>query len=131
ALTIKNTEEENKLVLRSLLVHKENQRYRFSFAPDGLELQGKPWAVNEKNFIEFGPNYFYVDQLLLKHETQSISAQSDSSTLRIKFNEFNLHTVAQIAEQEDSLVQGILDGEISLKDYFTQPAFTSDLKLKN
>src|SRR6185437_7033700 len=98
---------------------------------DGLMLQNNQGVVNAANYIEFGTKYLYVNKMDLRYQTQSISAQSDSNHLGIHFKQFHLHTLAQIAEQDDSMVQGILDGEIRIKDIFSKAAFTSDMKLQH
>ncbi|MDF2456982.1 MAG: hypothetical protein K0R51_2975 [Cytophagaceae bacterium] len=130
-LTVMDTEKIEKLILHSQLAKHNESYYRFRILKDGLTLQGNAWDVNPKNYIEFGKKHLYVDQMRWSYQTQSISAQSDSSHLGIRFKQFNLHTLAQVAEQDDSLVQGILDGDIKLKDLFNKPGFTSDLKLTN
>ncbi|MBC7485662.1 MAG: translocation/assembly module TamB [Cytophagaceae bacterium] len=130
-LTIKDAEQMEKLVLHSQLARYNDLYYRFRILKDGLTLQGNAWEVNVKNYIEFGKKHLYVNQMHWSFQTQSISAQSDSMHLGIRFKEFNLHTIAQVAEQDDSLVQGILNGDIKLKDLYHKPAFTSDLKLTN
>jgi hypothetical protein len=130
-LTIKDTEKMEKLVLHSQLAKHNDLYYRFRILKDGLTLQGNAWDVNTKNYIEFGKKHLYVNQMHWTYQTQSISAQSDTTHLSIRFKQFDLHTIAQVAEQDDSLVQGILDGDIKLKDLFNKPGFTSDLKLTN
>ncbi len=130
-LTIKDTDKMDKLVLHSQLAKHSDLYYRFRILKDGLTLQGNAWEVNPKNYIEFGRKHLYVDQMHWNYQTQSISAQSDTTHLSIRFKQFDLHTIAQVAEQDDSLVQGILDGYIRLKDLYNKPAFTSDLKLTN
>lgn len=130
-LTVKDTEKMEKLVLHSLFSKHSDQYYRFRILKDGLTLQGNAWEVNPKNYIEFGEKHLFVNQMQWTYQNQSISAQSDSTHLGIRFKQFNLHTLAQVAEQDDSLVQGILDGDIRIKDLFDKAAFTSDLKLTN
>ncbi|MDB5255375.1 MAG: hypothetical protein JWM14_70 [Chitinophagaceae bacterium] len=130
-LKIKDTDKMEKLVLHSQLAKHNDLYYRFRILKDGLTLQGNAWEVNPKNYIEFGKKHLYVDQMHWSYQTQSISAQSDTTHLAIRFKQFDLHTIAQVAEQDDSLVQGILDGDIRLKDLFNKAAFTSDLKLTN
>jgi len=130
-LTIKDAEKIEKLVLHSQFAKHNDLYYRFRILKDGLTLQGNAWEVNPKNYIEFGKKHLYVNQMQWNYQTQSISAQSDSTHLGIRFKEFNLHTLAQVAEQDDSLVQGILNGDIKIKDLFNKAAFTSDLKLTN
>ena len=128
-LTIKDTKKTDKLILHSQLSKHNELYYRFRILKDGLTLQGNAWDVNPKNYIEFGKEHLYVNQMHWTYQTQSISAQSDSNHLGIRFKQFDLHTLAQVAEQDDSLVQGILDGDIRLKDLYNKPGFTSDLKL--
>ncbi|MDB5272497.1 MAG: hypothetical protein JWO58_864, partial [Chitinophagaceae bacterium] len=130
-LNVKTKDKMEKIVLYSQFSKHSEEHYRFKIFENGLMLQNNQWVVNAANYIEFGTKYLYVNKMDLSYETQSISVQSDSNHLGVRFKEFNLHTLAQIAEQDDSLIQGILDGDIRIKDIFSKPAFTSDLKLQH
>ncbi|MBC7451805.1 MAG: translocation/assembly module TamB, partial [Cytophagales bacterium] len=132
-LQIKNTKDEEKLMLHTNLVLNNKGHYRFTILPDGLTLQGKKWDVSDKNSIEFAKQYVFADQFKLTQGTQSLSLQSSEggNDMALRFSAFDLHTFSQIAEQDTLLVQGMLDGDVSLKDFLHNPAFTSELKIQH
>ena len=133
-LKIKNEEGADKIVLNSTITKASNNHYRFSISKNGLTLQENKWDVSDKNYIEIASNYIFADQFKLSNGAQFLHLQSsnDGKDMALKFNEFNLHTLSQIIEAKDSLlVQGVLDGNIELKNVHENPAFTSKLNIKN
>lgn len=133
-VTIKDIEEKNKIALNSIITRASQGHYRFSIRKDGLTLQEDKWAVSEKNYIEIASHYIFADQFNLSHEKQFIKLQSadGGNDMDLQFSAFDLHTLSQIVEDADTLlVQGILDGEVNLKNIHQNPAFTSKLAIKN
>ncbi len=133
-VTIKDTEEQNKIKLNSILTRASQDHYRFSIVKDGLNLQEDKWTVTENNYIEIASNYIFADHFNLSHDKQFIKLQSaaEGNDMNLQFSAFDLHTLSQIVEDKDTLlVQGILDGEINLKNIHQNPAFTSKLNIQN
>jgi len=133
-LKIKNEKSENKIQLNSFVTRTSKDHYRFSILKNGLILQEKQWNVSDKNYIEVASHYFFADQFKLSNGNQFIQLQSsnEGNDMELTFNEFNLHTLSQIIEDKDTLlVQGILDGNIELKNFQENPAFTSKLNIKD
>lgn len=133
-LNIKNEKSEDKIQLNSFVTLASKDHYRFSILKNGLILQEKQWNVSDKNYIEIASHYFFADQFKLSNGNQFIQLQSSNKgdDMELKFNEFNLHTLSQIIEDQDTLlVQGILDGTVELKNFQQNPAFTSKLNIKD
>ena len=133
-VTIKDVEQRNKIKLNSIVTHASKDHYRFSIVKDGLMLQEDKWAVTENNYIEIASNYIFADHFNLSHEKQFIKLQSaaEGNDMNLQFSAFDLHTLSQIVEDTDTLlVQGILNGEVNLKNIHQNPAFTSKLDIQN
>ncbi len=132
-LSIKNTDGKDKIKLNSILTITSGNRYRFSILKDGLALQEEKWTVAEKNYIEVGQKYIFAEHFNLSHNTQFIKLQSaaEGNDIDIQFKAFDLHTLSQIIEDDTLLVQGILDGEVNFKHIQQNPAFTSQLNIKD
>ena len=75
----------------------------------------------------------FADHFKLSQDGQYIQLQSfeEGKNLDLSFSAFNLHTLSQIIEDDTMLVQGILDGNINLKNIHEHPAFTSNLSIKD
>ncbi|MGN6645070.1 MAG: translocation/assembly module TamB domain-containing protein [Cytophaga sp.] len=132
-LTIKNTDGKDKIKLNSILTITSGNHYRFSILKDGLSLQEEKWTVADKNYIEIGHKYIFAEHFDLSHNTQFIKLQSaaEGNDIDLQFKAFNLHTLSQIIEDDTLLVQGILDGEVNFKHIRQNPAFTSQLNIKD
>jgi hypothetical protein len=132
-LQIKNKKMEEKVLLRTYVTKASKDHYRFSIFKNGLSFQGKGWTVYPKNYIEFGPKYLFADQFKFTHNEQSIHLQSsaEGEDMALSFTYFNLHILSQIFEDDNLLVKGRLDGDVKLKNFLHNPAFTSELKVQD
>lgn len=132
-LKIQNEENKDKIELHSILTLNSKDHYRFSILKDGLILQDQNWNVSDKNYIELASNYIFADHFKLTSGTQSVQLQSsnEGKDMQLTFSAFDLHTLSQIIEDDTSLVQGILDGNIDLKNFHKNPAFTSKLNIQD
>jgi len=97
----------------------------------GLSLSDRDWEVDKDNFIEFGPNYLFVNRFGLRRKNQSLLAQTspgkDGNDLTVKIEQFHLQTLSRLVERKDSLFKGTVNGEAKLMNYQKQLAFTSDI----
>lgn len=132
-LSIKNVNGKDKIKLNSILTITSGNHYRFSILKDGLALQEEKWTVADNNYIEVGQKYIFAEHFDLSHNTQFIKLQSaaEGNDIDLQFKAFDLHTLSQIIEDDTLLVQGILDGEVNFKHIHQNPAFTSQLDIKD
>jgi hypothetical protein len=133
SLNVKDTDGNEKINLNAFLTHVPTDHYRFSILKNGLSLQSKQWIVADKNYIEFAKNYIFAEQFNLTNNSQAISLQStnDGNDMNLNFHNFNFHTLSQIIEDDSTLIQGVLNGDVELKNIQNNPAFTSDLEIRN
>ncbi len=108
--------------------------YELRFDPE-LVLNKKRWVMNQSNYLLWGTREFNAHQIVLSEGNQEISLSSEDSSghspLKIKFKDFDISTFSQIIENDRTLVTGVLEGEVIIKDQNKRAAFTSDISLKD
>ncbi|HTF82565.1 MAG TPA: translocation/assembly module TamB domain-containing protein, partial [Cytophagales bacterium] len=122
----------DQLSLQSILT-KAGDHFRFKLLPQGLKIKKEEWVVNESNLMEFGSKYLKVDQFKISNNGQSIALQSsqDLKDLKVAIDHFELRTLSQIIEKNDSVLRGTLNGQVDLQDFQKDLHFTSNLMLTN
>ena len=111
----------------------ENRGFRFIFNPDSILLNYQRWLLPADQFIHYDSAGLLVRNLKFSSETQALSLNSTGETtnspLDIRFSNFKIKTITQFAEQDSLLLDGTINGSAEIKDLFTKPLFTSDLKI--
>lgn len=101
---------------------------------DELILNKKSWNANPKGFIQFDSDAITATQFGVNQSNQKIEINSTNSTknspLNINIQNFDIKTLTTFL-QDTTLANGLIDGNIILKNYLTEPEFTGDLSVKN
>ncbi|HEX3767027.1 MAG TPA: translocation/assembly module TamB domain-containing protein, partial [Puia sp.] len=131
-LQLKDKKAKNKYVLSGAL-SQANNGLKFVFNPDSLMLNYQPWQIPQDNFIYYDSSGVIVRNFKLGHQNESIVINSDGETTKspfdIEFANFKIKTITQFAEQDSLLADGTINGKAEVKNIFTKPLFTSDLKI--
>jgi translocation and assembly module TamB len=110
-----------------------NNGIKFIFNPDSLLLNYEPWKIPADNFVRYDSSGMIIRNLHLAHHTESLAINSQGETakspLDLVFSNFKIRTITQFAEQDSLLVDGSINGKAEIKDLFTKPLFTSDIKI--
>ncbi|MFT3903710.1 MAG: translocation/assembly module TamB domain-containing protein [Niabella sp.] len=105
----------------------------FSLDPQKLLLNYDKWQVSPNNLIQYGKEGIYVRDFRISNSGQSLAVNSTSdkpqSPISFKFNDFSLETLTRYAEQDTSLVGGILNGTALVSDVTENPKFETDLTI--
>jgi len=103
--------------------------------PDSLLLNHTAWTVSPGNFIHYDSSGVVAHDLRISHQGQSMEinsvSQDPASPIDITFNGFHLGTLTSAAGQDSLLVDGVLNGKVSVEHVTTNPTFTSDLVIKD
>jgi len=109
--------------------------YRFNLAPDSLMFDYENWAVGNGNFIESTNQGILVNNFTISRGNQLLSANSTSgvpnSPIDLTFSDFEISTITHIADQEQLLMGGTINGGAVLSNFNTDPVFTSDLTINH
>jgi translocation and assembly module TamB len=131
-LQSKDKKAKNKYVLSGAL-SQVNNGLKFVFNPDSLLLNYQPWLVPADNFILYDSSGLIVRNFKLSRQGESITINTNGETakspLDLSFTDFKIKTISQFAEQDSLLVDGTINGKAEVKNLFTKPLFTSDLKI--
>ncbi len=110
-----------------------NHGIRYIFNPDSLLLDYQRWQLPADNFVQYDSAGLIVRNLKFNHLTESFGLNTQGETalspLEISFSNFKIKTLTQFAEQDSLLLDGNINGKAEIKDLFTKPLFTSDIKI--
>jgi hypothetical protein len=104
--------------------------------PEGLKLNYDNWTIAENNLLRFGSDgSLYADNFELSREGSKILLQSSSdrpnAPLQVFFTDFQLKTLTNMVRKDEILADGVLNGNVLLKDLTGRMVFTSDLRIKD
>src|SRR5690606_3217372 len=109
--------------------------FEFSLNPDGLILNYDAWRVSAENAIQFGGKGIEARNFVLSNNQQQLSIQTSppgaNNPLAVKFSDFKIETLTQIAAQDSLLAGGTINGDVLVRNLDSSPVFTSDLNIQN
>ncbi|MFD3003116.1 translocation/assembly module TamB domain-containing protein [Pontibacter toksunensis] len=115
-------------------LNSEGQGYRFSFNPDQLVVNGDDWDVPQDNYLQFGTDFIYANNVVLQHNNQAIALNSSgpvgpTAPLNIGFDNVDIgYIMSTFQDPQDSLIAGTINGEATLNNIMSGTlSFTSDL----
>ncbi|MDH3246658.1 MAG: translocation/assembly module TamB, partial [Saprospiraceae bacterium] len=103
---------------------------------DSLRAGGYLWSLDKANQILYRPGYILVDHLSLQHLEQKISVQSGGTKtkpepLTVKFDDFELRALTDLAGLGGGNFSGRISGSFDLLDLFQDPWYRADLQVDN
>jgi len=133
-IDLKDAKDKNRYYLSARLSQVDSG-YSLMFVPDSLILNYDKWEIPVNNSIRFVRPGIVVQNFKLSNGQQSLLVQSVSpeptAPLNIKFDQFRIRTLTSFAEQDSLLADGLLNGDIQVKNMTTKAVFTSDLKIQD
>lgn len=111
------------------------QGYRFVFNPDQLVINYDKWTVPADNYLQFDTNLLYANNIKLQRDNSfillnSIGPVSPAAPLQAQFSNFDIGYLMQSFEQQDSLVDGTINGVATVENLMAgNLAFTSDINV--
>ncbi|MCF8368673.1 MAG: translocation/assembly module TamB [Bacteroidales bacterium] len=109
----------------------------FKFQMDSAKIyfSDSLWTINPENAIWVDSNNVRIDNLRLSSNKQEIFANGKVSenitdTLLIGFSKFDLSNFDVLLQNLDIDLDGIIDGQMSIIDYYHSPFFLADLKIE-
>lgn len=93
--------------------------FRLHFNPDNFFVMNKQWSINPEHYIAFGNQGFLVHNLQMQHEEELLSIHSVNEKfnddISIQLQQFSLYEISRIIDNENTLIGGMLNGDILLK----------------
>jgi translocation and assembly module TamB len=134
-LLIKGKTGKDKYRVGGIFAQEPNNIYAVSLRPDSLMLNYDAWSISPDNLIRFGSTLVNARNFDLSQNNQhliinSLGAAADSP-LQVAFNNFKIATLSAFVQSDSLLVDGLLNGNVQVRDILKQPNFTTDLTLNN
>jgi hypothetical protein len=133
-LRLQDNKEKSRYVVSAGLT-RETPGFRLVLNPDSLLLNYQKWLLPADNFIHYDSAGLIVHNMKLENQSESVFVNSPGETsqspLDIRFTHFKIKTITQFAEQDSLLLDGTINGKAEIKNLFTEPLFTSDIKIDN
>lgn len=108
-----------------------DKNFQFSLDPNKFLLDYEKWSVSPENYIQFGASGILANQFNLSKGNQLLSINSLNATpnspLKVEFKDFRIETLTKFAEQDSSLVGGVINGTVDVKDLMATPKFEANM----
>lgn len=113
----------------------KNDSIHFKIDPSGLTLNKQPWFIPLSNEIIYSTDYLSVRDFKLNHASQQITLENKEApeaavALQLGFEDFDLATVMNLLNPNESIVKGVLNGQLEVEHVFTQPGLQADLAIE-
>jgi translocation and assembly module TamB len=109
--------------------------YKFSLGQDSVMFDYDRWSVGAGNYIQSTDAGLIVHNFTISKGNQMLSANSrttiPNSPVDLRFSNFEISTITRIADQEQLLMGGTINGTAVVSNFNTNPVFTSDLRVDN
>ncbi|MEJ7912423.1 MAG: translocation/assembly module TamB domain-containing protein, partial [Chitinophagaceae bacterium] len=106
--------------------------YALQLNADSLLLNYERWTVAANNRLVIAPESISATDFTLSKGVQQLSINSlpgASSPLNVAFKSFQLGTLTGFMKSDSILVDGTMNGSVTLTNLMKQPLFTSDLTI--
>ena len=111
-----------------------NKDFQFSLDPQKLLLDYEKWAVSPENYIQFGASGILANQFNISKNNQLLGINSLNATpnspLKVEFKDFKIETLTKFAEQDSSLVGGVINGTVDVNELMANPKFNANLTIE-
>jgi len=129
---LRDRQRKNKYVLGGIFKSIDKD-FRFSLDPNKLLLDYEKWTISPDNFIQFGQSGILANQFNLSQGPQLLSINSINNTpnspLRAEFKNFQIETLTKFAETDSTLVGGVINGMVDVKDLASNPKFEANINI--
>ncbi|MCM4167770.1 hypothetical protein KCTC52924_01426 [Arenibacter antarcticus] len=104
--------------------------------PSGLLFNKKNWEISENNKIAIAEKYVDFTDFVLQRNQQKMSLGSSLPTdkkqdLSLKFENFKLGTFTSFLNPDESLVTGVLKGDLVFEDPFGDTGMVAKMEIDN
>jgi translocation and assembly module TamB len=124
----------NKYRIGGMLTQPTTGTYAISLNQDSLLLNYEMWSVAPGNQLIIGPGQVTASNFVLQRNDQRISLNSvggEGYPLRVDFSQFRLATITAFMQSDTVMVDGLVNGQLVLKNLLQTPVFTSDLTVND
>ncbi|WP_128545603.1 translocation/assembly module TamB domain-containing protein [Larkinella soli] len=107
--------------------------YQLRFNPDGLLTNYRRWVSDSAGFLQYSEQGILANRFSLQSGEQRLTVnstvQQPNAPLDVRAENIILSDLAKIADQDTTLVGGVLNADVVLRDYMTNLSFTGNIRV--
>ncbi|HZH94600.1 MAG TPA: hypothetical protein VEY06_01895, partial [Flavisolibacter sp.] len=133
-LAVADAKEKDKYILGGVLSQPKKGTYALRLNADSLLLNYERWTAAVNNQITVSPTAITATDFTLSKGAQQLSLNTlpgAGSPLNVAFNAFQLGTLTGLLKADSILVDGTMNGSVTLTNIMKQPLFTTDLTIND
>ena len=104
-----------------------------AFLSDTLMMDYNKWAVDNSNYIRYDSTGIIIHHFNINNSGQSLSINSTKENMaapvEVVLKNFHIKTLTNLAEQDSLLMDGVINGNMLVKNVMNNPVFTADIKV--
>jgi len=131
-LNIHDIDGKDKYQLGVKLLQEKNGSIKANLS-DTLIMDYNKWAVDNTNYIQYDSTGIIVYHFNISNNGQSLGINSTSENITapidVVLKNFHIKTLTNLAEQDSLLLDGVINGNVLVKNAMTNPVFTADIKI--
>ncbi len=134
-LRIGDKEDIDRYIVQGDIRREPNHIFNLLINQDSLMLNYDAWEISKDNSVRFGKATLGASNFDLSKDDQhlrlSSNAESDKSPLNIQFEKFKLGTLTGFLQKDSLIVDGIINGNVLVKDIAKQLNINADIGIQN
>jgi len=134
-LDIDDINAKNKYHLSGLVNQPAQGTYAIQLRPDSLLLNYEKWTMPANNLLTISTTDITASNFVLQKGTQRLSLETltgvSGQPLQVQFTDFRLATITGFIKSDSLVADGVINGNITLRNLLQQPVFTSNLTIND
>lgn len=134
-LAVDDIDKKNQYYVSGLVNQPAQGTYAIHLNPDSLLLNYDKWSIGADNLITLGTNNITAKDFVLQKGSQQLSIASlpaqTPEPLQVSFKDFRIATITSFIKSDTTFADGVINGNVTLKNLMQVPEFTSDLSIAN
>ncbi len=131
-LNIKDSDGEDKYQLGARVAQEKNGAIKAGLS-DSLMMDYNDWAVDKSNYIQYDSTGIIIHNFSISNSGQSLSinskAENTTAPVDVVLKDFHIKTLANLAEQDSLQADGVINGNVMIKNLMGNPLFTSNISI--
>ena len=131
-LNIKDLDGKDKYELGAKVSQEADGGIRANLS-DTLMLDYDKWNVDNSNYIKYDSSGIIVHNFTISNKGQALSVKSESENvtapIAVNLRDFHIKTLTNLAERDSLRIDGVINGNVLVKNAMSTPVFTSDIRI--
>jgi translocation and assembly module TamB len=135
ALRIGDKKDVDRYIVQGNVEREQNKTFNLLINPDSLLLNYDVWKISKDNSVRFGNNILKASDFDLSKDDQHLRLgnvdETSNSPLKVAFENFRLGTFTGFLQKDSLTADGIINGNILIKDIATLPNINANLGISD